>query len=203
MLVSLLSPVALMGAFASTVLAHGNIVWFKSDGITNPGLLWNYWIQAVPAPLTAKVKAGETVTFHYETSTGGGWSHEEGPIFTYVVNCHGSCTAVDYTQLEWVKINAAGYDTASKKWASQSFRANNSTWTTTVPASLAPGTANQPNGAQAYPKGLNIEITGSGTKTPSGTLGTKLYKADDPGFAFNPYKPFTNYPMPGPALFTD
>ncbi len=103
MLVSLLSPVALMGAFASTVLAHGNIVWFKSDGITNPGLLWNYWFdwycydkpylklaawfcndsggfvsldrfntsdincypEAVPAPLTAKVKAGETVTFHY------------------------------------------------------------------------------------------------------------------------------------------
>ncbi|CAG9992978.1 unnamed protein product [Clonostachys byssicola] len=61
--------------------------------------------------------------------------------------------------------------------------------------------ANQPNGAQAYPKCLNIEITGSGTKTRSGTLGTELYKADDPGIAFNPYEPFTNYPMPGPVLF--
>ncbi|KAI1737946.1 glycoside hydrolase family 61 protein [Xylaria scruposa] len=252
MLVSLLSLVALMGAFANTALAHGNIVWFKSDGVTNPGLLWYYWNDwyyydkpypklaawfcndsdgfvspdrfntsdincypdAVPAPLTATVKAGENVTFHYETSTGGGWPHEQGPIFTYIANCHGNCSTIDHTKLEWVKIDAAGYDTASKKWASQNFRANNSTWTTTVPASIAPGNyvfrheiialhlANQPNGAQAYPKCLNIEITGSGTKTPSGTLGTELYKADDPGIAFNPYQTFTSYPMPGPALFT-
>lgn len=176
MLVSL-SSVALISAFVSTSLAHGNIVWFKSDGVTNPGLLWNYWNdwyyynkpypklaawfcddsngfvspdrfntsdiicypEAVPAPLTASVKAGETVTYHWETSTGGGWPHEQGPILTYVANCYGNCSTVDHTKLEWVKIDAAGYNTSSDTWASQDFRANNSTWTTTVPASLAPG----------------------------------------------------------------
>ncbi|CAG9992980.1 unnamed protein product, partial [Clonostachys byssicola] len=150
---------------------HSNIVWFKSDGVTNPGLLWTYWIDcyyynkpypelaawfcndsdgfvspdrfntsdiiccpdAVPASLIARVKAGETVTFHYETTTGG-------PIFTYIANCHGSCITVDHTELEWVNIDAAGYDIVSKKWASQNLRANNSKWITTVPPSLAPGT---------------------------------------------------------------
>lgn len=181
MFVSSLSLVCIMGAFASTALAHGNIVWFKSDGVTYPGLLWTYWFNwyyydkpypklaawfcndsdgfvspdkfntsdiicypdAVPAPLTAKVKAGENVTFHYETSTGGGWPHEQGPIFTYVAKCDSDCSSADHTKLQWVKIDAAGYDTASKKWASQDFRANNSTWSTTVPESLEPGTVLQ------------------------------------------------------------
>lgn len=58
------------------------------------------------------------------------------------------------------------------------------------------------NGAQNYPQCINIEITGSGTAAPTGTLGTALYKNTDPGVHLNPYVTLTSYAMPGPALFT-
>lgn len=105
-------------------------------------------------------------------------------------------------------------DFATQKWASADLIANNGAWTTTIPASLAPGNyvlrheiialhgAGALNGAQNYPQCINIEITGSGTASPTGTLGTALYKNTDPGIYLNPYVTLTSYAMPGPALFT-
>ena len=63
--------------------------------------------------------------------------------------------------------------------------------------------AGSANGAQNYPQCFNIAVTGSGTKSlPAGTAGTALYKANDAGILVNPYVKWTNYPMPGPALWT-
>lgn len=43
------------------------------------------------------------------------------------------------------------------------------------------------DGAQLYPFCINLEITGSGTDVPAGTLGTALYTDTDPGILINIY----------------
>lgn len=90
----------------------------------------------------------------------------------------------------------------------------NSSWTITVPSSLVAGNyvfrheiialhgAASLDGAQNYPQCFNIEITGSGTESPSGVLGTDLYQETDPGIYINPYTTITSYDMPGPTLYT-
>ncbi|KAI3329759.1 glycosyl hydrolase family 61-domain-containing protein [Ustulina deusta] len=163
---------------------------------------------AKPGSATTSVAAGGTVEFQWTT-----WPHDTGPVLTYVAECSGDCAAADKTTLEWVKIDEAGWDT-STGWASAQLIENNSTWTTTVPSTLAAGNyifrheiialhgGGSLNGAQNYPQCFNIAITGSGTDRPTGTLGTDLYKADDAGILFNPYTIFSSYTIPGPALYS-
>ncbi|KAI1850877.1 hypothetical protein JX266_003542 [Neoarthrinium moseri] len=160
------------------------------------------------AALTSSVAAGGTVDFQWST-----WPHGIGPVLTYVAACNGECSSVDKTTLKWVKIDESGYDTSTSTWAAQALIDNNNTWTTTVPSTLAAGNyvfrheiialhgAGSANGAQNYPQCFNIAITGSGTDSPSGTLGTELYSADDAGILFNPYGTITSYTIPGPALY--
>ncbi|KAH8682612.1 glycosyl hydrolase family 61-domain-containing protein [Xylariales sp. PMI_506] len=160
------------------------------------------------AVLTTSVAGGGTVQFNWTT-----WPHNIGPVLTYVAACNGNCSLVDKTALLWVKIDEAGYDTTTDTWASQTLIDQNSTWTTTVPATLAAGNyvfrheiialhgGETLDGAQNYPQCFNIEITGDGTDTPEGTLGTELYTETDPGIYFNPYTTITTYTIPGPALY--
>ncbi|KAI0515162.1 family 61 glycoside hydrolase [Xylaria bambusicola] len=162
---------------------------------------------AKPGALTASVKAGGTVGFQWTT-----WPHDIGPVLTYVAACNGDCSKADKTALKWVKIDEAGWDSTSG-WASAKLIANNNTWTTTVPSTLAAGNyvfrheiialhgGSSKNGAQNYPQCINIAIAGSGTDKPTGTLGVNLYKSDDPGILFNPYTTFSSYKIPGPALY--
>lgn len=167
---------------------------------------------AKPGAITASIPAGGTVQFHWEPV----WPHPYGPILTYVAKCpagSGGCTNVDKTTLKWVKIAEEGIDLATQTWAQAKLVQQNGTWAATVPKSLAPGNyvfrhelialhgANSVNGAQNYPQCFNIQITGSGTANPEGTLGTALYKSTDPGIYLNPYQTLTNYTIPGPALF--
>ncbi|KAI1823941.1 glycoside hydrolase family 61 protein [Xylaria intraflava] len=168
----------------------------------------NCHINAQPGNTTVSVTAGGTVDFQWTT-----WPHNVGPILTYVAACDGDCSSADKTTLEWVKIDAVGYDDSTSTWGTGQMMANNNTWTTTVPETLAPGNyvfrheiialhgGGAPNGAQNYPQCFNIAITGSGTDKPEGTLGVDLYKADDPGILFDPYSAFDSYTMPGPALY--
>jgi cellulase len=161
-----------------------------------------------PGAITATVAAGGTVEFQWTT-----WPHGIGPVLTYVAACSGDCSDADKTTLEWVKIDEAGYDTTAQSWAAQDLIDNNSSWTTTVPSTLAAGNyvfrheiialhgATSEDGAQNYPQCINIAITGSGTDQPAGTLGIDLYSEDDPGILFNPYTTITSYTIPGPALY--
>ncbi|KAI0161642.1 glycoside hydrolase family 61 protein [Hypoxylon sp. FL1284] len=169
---------------------------------------------SAPGSLTTVVPAGSDVTFQWGTASGGAWPHPYGPIIEYMAACDGDCAKADKTKLKWFKTQAVGIDTKTQKWASDKLIAENNTWTTTIPASVAPGNyvlrheiialhgASSLNGAQNYPQCFNIEVTGDGTAKPSGTLGTALYKNTDPGIHFNPYTTITDYPMPGPELFT-
>lgn len=167
-------------------------------------------IAAKPAPISATVAAGGTVDFLWTA-----WPESHfGPVFTYVAKCDGDCSSVDKTTLKWVKIDEAGIDIATQTWAAVDLISNNNTWTTTVPATLAPGNyvfrheiialhgAASEDGAQNYPQCFNIEITGSGTDNPEGVLATELYSANDTGIFFNPYTTITSYDIPGPALYS-
>ncbi|KAI1495984.1 glycosyl hydrolase family 61-domain-containing protein [Biscogniauxia marginata] len=162
---------------------------------------------AASGVLTSSVKAGGTVDFQWTA-----WPHGIGPVLTYVAACESDCSAADKTTLKWVKIDESGYDTSTQTWAAQALIDNNNTWTTTVPSNLKAGNyvfrheiialhgATSENGAQNYPQCFNIAVTGSGTELPEGTLGTALYKVDDPGIMFNPYTTIESYTIPGPAL---
>ena len=90
---------------------------------------------------------------------------------------------------------------------------NNASWAVTIPSTIAPGNyvlrheiialhgAGSVNGAQLYPFCLNLEVTGGGSDVPAGTLGTALYKEDDPGILVNIYVNDLDYVIPGPALY--
>jgi hypothetical protein len=90
---------------------------------------------------------------------------------------------------------------------------NGNTWKVTIPSDIAPGNyvlrheiialhgAGSPNGAQLYPQCINFEVSGGGSARPSGTVGTSLYRANDPGILFNIYGNPTSYPIPGPRLY--
>ncbi|ROV87965.1 hypothetical protein VMCG_10681 [Cytospora schulzeri] len=164
------------------------------------------------ANATASVTAGGTVDFYWTS-----WpSSHIGPVLTYVANCgtgDDACSTVDKTTLEWVKIDEAGIDLDTQTWASTDLINNNNTWSVTVPSTLASGSyvfrheiiamhgAESENGAQNYPFCINIAITGGGSDSPKGTLGTKLYTPTDAGILFNPYTTMTSYDIPGPALY--
>ncbi|KAM0323906.1 hypothetical protein ACHAQA_008487 [Verticillium albo-atrum] len=167
-------------------------------------------LKSAPGATTASVAAGGKVDFFWSD-----WPESHfGPVFTYVANCGGDCSAADKETLEWVKIDEGGYNVDTKTWAATDLIANNNTWTTTVPASLAAGNyvfrheiiamhgAGAVNGAQNYPQCINIAVTGSGTDSPAGVVATSLYTAEDPGIHFEPYGAITNYEIPGPALWT-
>ncbi|KAK7749248.1 hypothetical protein SLS62_008327 [Diatrype stigma] len=241
------TTLALTGAFASAVMAHGRIEGISIDGTYQSTFLGQYYYEnqntgsfpdnagwyaedtdngfvspdsygaadiichkaAKPGAIAAKASPGSTISFHWNQD----WPESHmGPLLTYVAEYTGASSDIDKTALKWVKIDESGYDAATSTFASPAFIANNATWDTVVPSNLKAGSyvfrheiialhgAGSENGAQNYPQCFNIDIDGSGTELPEGTLGTALYTPTDPGILFNPYQAFTSYEIPGPAL---
>jgi len=168
---------------------------------------------ATPPSNSVSVAAGSTITLQWDT-----WpeSHK-GPVIEYIASCGGDCSSVNKASLSWVKISEAGLlsGSAPGNWAADELISNGFEWDVTIPANLAPGgyvlrheiialhSGGNPNGAQAYPQCINLEVTGSGSATPSGGVaGTSLYTATDPGILFNLYTPFDSYPIPGPSVWS-
>jgi len=166
---------------------------------------------ATNGKLSLPVAAGDVVTLQWNT-----WpeSHH-GPVIDYMANCNGDCATVDKATLEWFKIDEKGIvdnSAAPGVWASDELMANDLSWPVTVPATLAPGnyvlrheiialhSAGQENGAQNYPQCLNLEVTGSGTESPAGVVGTELYTPADAGITVNIYTAGLEYEIPGPPL---
>ncbi|KAJ6109493.1 hypothetical protein N7486_001728 [Penicillium sp. IBT 16267x] len=169
--------------------------------------------EAKPGALEAPVKAGGSVELQWTT-----WpTSHHGPVITYMANCNGDCDDVDKTTLEFFKIDQGGLisdTTEPGTWASDQLIANNNSRTVTVPSDIADGnyvlrheiialhSAGETNGAQNYPQCINLKVTGGGSATPSGTLGTALYKNTDPGILINIYTSLSTYDIPGPTLYT-
>lgn len=166
-----------------------------------------------PGPISAPVAAGGTVELQWNT-----WpeSHH-GPVIDYIAPVDGDFATIEPASLKWVKIDEAGLVSGSNPgvWATDDLISDNITWVSTIPESLAPGnyvlrheiialhSAGNADGAQAYPQCINLEVTGSGSTTPSdGVAATTFYTPEDPGILFNIYEAFTEYIIPGPALWS-
>ncbi|KAK7692771.1 hypothetical protein QCA50_004404 [Cerrena zonata] len=163
--------------------------------------------------LSATVAAGSKVLAWWNQ-----WPHNLGPVMVYMANCNGACTTANTASLNWFKIEEAGLisGTVDKgTWAQGQLITNNNSWTTTIPASLAPGeymlrhellSIHTPNQPQFYPNCAQLKLTGGGSAQPSGSYLVKLpgaYKASDPGVTLDVYNhpTWTNYTIPGPAVW--
>lgn len=172
--------------------------------------------EAKAGKISASVAAGSKVEIQWGTDA---WpeSHH-GPIIDYLAKCAGDdCTTVDKETLKFFKIDEAGLidgSSAPGKWASDELIAADGKWSVTIPESLAPGqyvlrheiialhSAGDVNGAQNYPQCFNLEVTGSGTASPDGVLGTALYTPEDAGIKVGIYSALgDSYEIPGPALW--
>lgn len=138
-------------------------------------------------------------------------------MLSYLANCNGACETVDPTTLQWFKIDEAGLNSptpAPGNWASDTMIANNNSWTVAIPSDIAAGnyvlrhetialhSAGSEGGAQAYPQCVNLKVSGGGSATPAGVLGTALYTTTDPGIKINIYSGLTSYVIPGPDLYS-
>jgi cellulase len=200
------NPSADSVGWATTVTDNGFVL---ANALSSPDIICHRG--ATNAAKSASVAAGDSISIKWDT-----WpeSHH-GPVIDYMASCNGDCSTVDKTSLEFFKINQGGLldgSSAPGRWASDQLLEDGLTWTTTIPASLAPGSyvlrheivalheGNQESKAQMYPQCINLEVTGSGTEQPAGVVGTSLYTAADPGIFFDIYKANADYPIPGPAL---
>lgn len=162
----------------------------------------------------AIIKAGDKIFIQWNT-----WpdSHK-GPVMDYLAPCDDSCETVDKTTLQFFKIDEGGFLNNSGNggmWASDTLIANNNSWMVEIPPTIKGGnyvlrheiialhSAGSEDGAQNYPQCFNLQITGGGSSSPSGTLGTKLYNANDPGILINIYTSLSTYTIPGPTLIAD
>ncbi|EIW62723.1 glycoside hydrolase family 61 protein [Trametes versicolor FP-101664 SS1] len=165
------------------------------------------------AQQSATVPAGSKVTAYWNQ-----WEHAIGPVMVYMANCNGACTTATPSSLNWFKIEESGLlsgSLANGQWAQGQLIADNSSWTTTIPASLKAGeyllrhellaihTSNQP---QFYPECAQLKVTGSGSAQPSGSYLVKFpgaYKMSDPGVGIDVYSQpnVYTYQIPGPAVW--
>ncbi|KAJ5444028.1 endoglucanase-4 precursor [Penicillium daleae] len=168
---------------------------------------------SAPAVLSAPVAPGGSVKLTWST-----WPDDHhGPVITYMANCNGNCSDVDKTTLEFFKIDAGGLisdATVPGTWASDQLIEDSYSRTVTIPTDIEAGDyvlrheiialhgAEDLDGAQNYPQCINLKVTGSGTATPSGTLGTALYKDTDPGIYVDIWNTLSTYIIPGPTLYT-
>ncbi|KAJ7235582.1 glycosyl hydrolase family 61-domain-containing protein [Mycena rebaudengoi] len=166
--------------------------------------------------LTATVKAGTPITAYWNQV----WPHPQGPMLTYLGKCPGTtCTGVNAATLKWFKIDHAGLLSGTVfngTWASGKMIAQNSSWTSTIPATVPNGNyllrfetiALHSLPAQFYPECAQIQITGGGTLEPTSAQLVSFpgaYSSTDPGLSINIYtneaQTQTTYPIPGPPLY--
>ncbi|RAH65479.1 uncharacterized protein BO66DRAFT_395430 [Aspergillus aculeatinus CBS 121060] len=140
-----------------------------------------------------------------------------GPVLDYLARCDGECETVDKTTLEFFKIDGVGLISDTEvpgTWGDDQLIANNNSWLVEIPPTIAPGnyvlrhelialhSAGTEDGAQNYPQCFNLQVTGSGTDKPAGTLGTKLYTEDEAGIVVNIYASLSSYAVPGPTQYS-
>ncbi|KAK6957363.1 hypothetical protein Daesc_000147 [Daldinia eschscholtzii] len=188
-----------------------------SSALQDPDIICH--LDATNAALSAPVNAGGDVSITWNQ-----WpdSHK-GPVIDYLADCGGDCSTVDKTTLKWFKIAEAGQlelgagSGQTGKWADDLLIEDNLTWKVTIPSSIKPGNyvlrhelialheGGSEGKAQMYPQCINLKISGSGTQSPEGVVGTQLYTATDPGILHNIYNDeklssVADYKIPGPAL---
>ena len=159
---------------------------------TDPTLACNDDGSSGALQLTATVAAGSPIKAFWNQV----WPHPYGPMLTYLAQCPGTtCTGVNAKDLSWFKIDEAGLlsgTIGNGYWGSGKMIDQNSTWTTTIPASVPSGNylirfetiALHSLPAQMYPECAQLTITGGGSLQPTAAELVKFpgaYSNTDPG----------------------
>lgn len=159
--------------------------------------------------VVADVAAGSQVVFKWEN-----WpADHQGPVSIYMASCDDDCTKFSASNARWFKVDAGGYDPNTKQWAADQLRANNYTWTSTIPAQLKTGqylirheiVALHSQTPQFYPSCTQVRVTGPGTGTPSDsdlTTIQDIYRDVKWPFIYGDFGTFT-IPGPAPVIFGD
>ncbi|KIO34328.1 glycoside hydrolase family 61 protein, partial [Tulasnella calospora MUT 4182] len=178
-------------------------------------------IGSSPAPLYATpAPAGSTVSLQWTD-----WPDSHMcPIITYMAKVPSGSSITSWspgTSAVWFKVAEAGLDTSTNTWAAIKLIADGNKYSFTIPSTLAPGqyiirheiialhSSYTYPGAQSYPSCIQIEVTGSGTVTPSGSKLVAFpgaYNANTAGLVWPLWNPNNlqsgvAYPIPGPSLY--
>ncbi|TEB22304.1 glycoside hydrolase [Coprinellus micaceus] len=185
---------ALVAAFCvGRVAAHGGVTAYSNGGNFYPG--WRACntpvgqttigrpydtfdpIESVSAPTLACNNDGNSGPNQLVAT--GTWPHDTGPVITYPAKCpRTTCTGVNANGLKWFKIDEAGLLSGtvnSGTWAAKKMITDNSTWTSTIPASAPSGPylirhetiALHSMPAQHYPECAELLITDGGNLEPT------------------------------------
>jgi len=183
---------------------------------TDPDLACNNPGTTTDPQLSATVAAGSSVTAFWNNP----WPHTIGPVMVYMANCGGDCSSASPSSLEWFKIDEAGLlsgTVGNGDWGMGKLVADNSSWTSTIPAAIPSGNymirhellaihsgADQP---QFYPECAQLTVTSGGSGTPGPTVVFPGgYSATDPSIIIDVYandeQNVTTYTVPGPAVWS-
>jgi len=169
---------------------------------------------ALGTGVSGAIAAGDKVKAHWKQ-----WTHRPASVLVYMAKCPGSCDSFDGAGKVWFKIDQAGLISGTQNagiWAGDTIT-DTLAWTSTVPATLAPGNylmrheliaVHQANNPQFYPECSQWVVSGSGTAAPPSSALVSFpgaYSASDPGIAFNidsaSAMTSTTYQVPGPAVW--
>ncbi|KAG0645343.1 Cellulose-growth-specific [Hyphodiscus hymeniophilus] len=237
-------PALVLGLVASAA-AHGGVLSYDIGGTTYKGFVpynsptgqstiqreWDSYnpiqdptlstmacnANGAVGALTATVAAGSKITAYWNAP----WPHTIGPMVVWMAKCAGSCLTYQPTGNVWFKIDQAGLESgtlASGLWGSGQMVNQNSTWTSTIPKTLAPGNylirhetiaLHTSNAPQWYPECAQLVVTGSGTGVPGASYLAAIpgvYSMSNPEVNINVYSSanadVTTYTIPGPAVWT-
>lgn len=182
-------------------------------------------VGATPGRSSLTVAAGDSIALQWTT-----WpiSHH-GNVVNYLASCQDDFEKVDKTKLKFNKITEKGLirpnpdipigkqidGTTTGFWAGDQLRDDHNVAWFQVPDWLAAGTyvfrhelmalhsaMAEGSGIQHYPQCINLVVTGSGSDSlESGTLGTDLYRKDEPGVVVNIFRNPGEYTVPGPPVY--
>ncbi|KAI9758054.1 MAG: hypothetical protein M1815_005331 [Lichina confinis] len=189
-------------------------IFLTKDKVNSADIICN--VNGRPVPTNTRVAAGNNVAIEWKY-----WPEvHQGPVLAYMANCGGPCQDADKTKLKFFKVFESTMLEDSKspvngqwlpgKWGTDALYDNGNVVNVKVPMvkpdnylmrieiiALHQATS---VGPQFYPYCINLDVTGSGTLSPSGILGTDLYSMDDEGINANVYVPLGNYSV-GPPMF--
>jgi len=162
--------------------------------------------------LVAPAQAGANMTIRWTR-----WPDSHfGPMMTYLAWCGGPCRDFDVhsEKARFFKIAHDGWRQDKKNWFSDDFIKNNSTFSLTLPKNIPNGeylvrtellslhaVGSGEYGPEFYPSCFQISVSGgTGSVVPEGVEFPGAYTLSDAGINFDAKKPFTSYPIPGPAI---
>jgi len=164
------------------------------------------------AALVANITAGDKITAKWAQ-----WTHQQGPVMVWMYKCAGDIKSCDGSGKNWFKIDQMGMTApplTGTSWGTAVVY-KNLAWTSTIPASLAPGyylirhellAQHQADAPQFYAECAQLKVGGTGTAVPSGAYLATIpgYASEsDPGITIDIYSSTaTTYTCPGPAVWT-